>query len=69
MARAFGLSTTGYAGIDTNRGSSVYGLEAGVTWRPAFGTEVTLAGSHGAALGRSDGSHDRQLHLQVVLRW
>ncbi|MCA8977748.1 MAG: tetratricopeptide repeat protein, partial [Planctomycetes bacterium] len=69
VARAFGLSTTGYAGIDTNRGSSVYGLEAGVTWRPAFGTEVTLAGSHGAALGRSDGSHDRQLHLQVVLRW
>lgn len=69
VARAFGASATGFAGIDLHRNTSVYGIEAALTWRPTFGCELSLSGSHGSSLGRSDGGDVDSLRCQVVLRW
>lgn len=69
VARALGASATGYAGVDAHRGTSVYGIEAALTWRPTFGCEISLSGNHGSSLGRSDGGDVDELRCQVVWRW
>ncbi|MCA8950228.1 MAG: tetratricopeptide repeat protein, partial [Planctomycetes bacterium] len=69
VARGFGASATGYAGFDSRRGGSVWGVEGALTWRPAFATEVALSGRYGEALGRSGDGRDEQLRCEVVWRW
>ena len=69
LARCFGVAVTGHAGLDARSGDSISGVSAACTWRPAFGTEITLAGGRGTTFGRSDDSDVEELQLQMVVRW
>jgi hypothetical protein len=59
----------GFAGFELQGNTTVWGVEAGTTWRCPR-AELTLGGGYGKALGRSNTNDDSGfLRLLLLVRW
>jgi len=65
----WGLMLEGYAGRELQERESVYGLGAGLGWRPTDAFELALVGAYGSALGRSNTEATFRLRLGLTWRW
>jgi tetratricopeptide (TPR) repeat protein len=69
LAPGWGVKVSGYAGYELYGDEPNFGVEAGVTWRPAHKLEVTGVAGYGTALGRSDAADAFLVRLALTYRW
>ncbi|MHC4973894.1 MAG: tetratricopeptide repeat protein [Planctomycetota bacterium] len=69
LARGWGAKVSGWAGYDLYGDEPNFGVEAGVTWRPAHKLELTGMAGYGTALGRSDAADSFLVRLGLTYRW
>jgi tetratricopeptide (TPR) repeat protein len=69
LARGWGARASGWAGYDLSGDEPNFGVEAGVTWRPAHKLELTGVAGYGTALGRSDAADSFLVRLGLTYRW
>jgi len=69
VARALGAKIEGYAGTELQHSDTIFGIEAGLTYRPSAATEATAVFGYGRALGRDDSSDAMHLRLGFTYRW
>jgi len=65
----WGVMIEGYAGRELQEAQNVYGLGAGLGWRPTEKFELALVGAYGSALGRSNDEATLRLRLGLTWRW
>jgi hypothetical protein len=69
LARGWGAKVSGFAGYDLYGGEPNFGVEAGLTWRPAHKLELTGVAGYGTALGRSDAADSFLIRMGLTYRW
>jgi len=69
LTDTWGLMIEGFAGRELREQESVYGLSAGLGWRPKDSIELALLGAYGSALGRSNSEATFRLRLGFTWRW
>ncbi|MHC4955129.1 MAG: tetratricopeptide repeat protein [Planctomycetota bacterium] len=69
LANDWGVMVEGYAGRELQEEQNVYGLAAGVGWRPKDSFELALVGAYGSALGRSNDEATLRVRLGLTWRW
>jgi len=69
LARGWGAKVSGWAGYDLYGDEPNFGVEAGLTWRPAHKLELTGVAGYGTALGRSDATDSFLVRLALTYRW
>jgi len=69
LAPGWGAKVSGFAGYDLYGGEPNFGVEAGVTWRPAHKLELTGVAGYGTALGRSDAADSFLFRMGLTYRW
>ncbi|MEM8882734.1 MAG: tetratricopeptide repeat protein [Planctomycetota bacterium] len=65
----FGFMAEGYAGIELQEDRQVYGVSAGLGWRPSHTFELTFMGAYGSALGRSNDEDSFAARVGLTWRW
>jgi tetratricopeptide (TPR) repeat protein len=69
LAPGLGVMAEGYAGYDLDAADPIFGVQAGVTWRPSHGWEITGVAGYGTALGRADDADSFLVRLGLAYRW
>jgi tetratricopeptide (TPR) repeat protein len=69
LAPGWGAKLSGWAGYDLHGDDPNFGVEAGITWRPAHKLELTAVAGYGTALGRSDAVDSFLVRLGLTYRW
>jgi predicted Zn-dependent protease len=70
FAKGLGARVEGYAGTDLAAGGFLWGLDAGVTYRPSPRFEAFLGASYGEALGRDEpGVSSSSVRFTLSWRW
>jgi hypothetical protein len=69
LSDEWGVMIEGYAGRELQEQQSVYGIGAGLGWRPTDTFELALVGAYGSALGRSGDEATFRLRLGLTWRW
>jgi hypothetical protein len=69
LTRGLGAGVEGYAGVDLASSDPIFGVQAGVTWRPSRAAEVSLAAGYGTALGRAGDDDSLLFRVGVHWRW
>jgi len=67
LARGLGAGVEGYAGLDLASSDPIFGVQAGLTWRPSRTAEVFALAGYGTALGRA--GNDDSLLFRIGLNW
>jgi hypothetical protein len=68
VAEHLGISMAAHFGRDIELSDSIWGFDAGLSWRPERGAEFTATVGHGSVLG-GVGGDATEVQLQAVLRW
>ncbi len=69
LCEGLGTSLLAHVGHELREGTSIWGVDWGMTWRPRPAWELTLRASIGEALGRTDDSSLYGVQAQLVTRW
>ena len=69
FADGWGFMVEGYAGRELQQEQTVYGVAAGIGWRPRETFELDLVGAYGSALGRSNDEDSFRVRLGLTWRW
>jgi hypothetical protein len=69
LAQGLGAGVEGYAGVDLANSDPIFGVQAGLTWRPRVSVEVFAVGGYGTALGRAGDDDSLFFRLGVNWRW
>ena len=69
LADELGLMVEGYVGRELQESKSVYGIAAGLGWRPKQSFELAFVGAYGSALGRAGDEDTFSARLGLTWRW
>lgn len=69
LARGLGAGIEGYAGVDLDASDPIFGVEAGLTWRPKRSAEIFAGAGYGTALGRAGSDDSFLFRLGLNWRW
>jgi Flp pilus assembly protein TadD len=69
LATGLGAGVDGYAGVDLANSDPIFGVQAGVTWRPKRTAEVFAVVGYGTALGRAGDDDSFLFRLGLNWRW
>jgi len=69
IADGWGFMVEGYVGRELQQEQTVYGIAAGLGWRPKDSFELDLVGAYGSALGRSNDEDSFRVRVGLTWRW
>ncbi len=69
LAKGLGAGVEGYAGVDLSSSDPIFGVQAGLTWRPNASAEVFALVGYGTALGRAGDDDSFLFRLGLNWRW
>jgi hypothetical protein len=69
LARGLGAGIEGYAGLDLGESDPIFGVQAGLTWRPSAAAELFAVAGYGTALGRGGDDDSFLFRLGLTWRW
>jgi hypothetical protein len=67
LAQGLGAGVEGYAGFDLASHDPIFGVQAGLTWRPSRAAEIFALAGYGTALGRA--GDDDSFLFRIGLNW
>jgi predicted Zn-dependent protease len=69
LARGLGAGVDGYLGVDLGASDPIFGVQAGLTWRPSAAAELFALAGYGTALGRGGDDDSFLFRLGFTWRW
>jgi hypothetical protein len=69
LAAGMGAKVEGYAGVELNTSDPLFGVEAGLAWRPSHRAELSAVLGYGSALGRAGDEDTAFFRFAATVRW